>query len=392
MNRTTYCWWALLASTIAQMCAALSTQGIGVFSGFLKYDFNLSNSEVGILASTLNIAPILGLFFVGKILDYVGEQLPIFLGMIIIGFAMLFISFATQYWMLLIIMFFCGVGYSPIQPGGSKAIYTWFNPNRRGLAMGIRQAALPLGGAFAAIIFPYIIHYYDWRHAAMAAAILIITGGMFFFLIYRNAPSNIVKKKLSSQQMLWIMCQNQFLKIAQVGIVLVAIQTCILIFWMLFIHQQFDFPLIKCAWYLFAIQISGAIGRVVLSVRGNAIVDGYRQILRITIFLLIILIVIIMLLPITSPPWVIMLISCVLGFFCFGWYGPWIVWLSESSSNENIGATLSVSMTLNQVAIVVAPTLFGVVLDITGSYTVPWICLAAIASFLLLFWNKTYVD
>ena len=32
---------------------------------------------------------------------------------------------------------------------GSKAIVKWFPPQRRGLAMGIRQTGIPIGGALA---------------------------------------------------------------------------------------------------------------------------------------------------------------------------------------------------------------------------------------------------
>ena len=39
--------------------------------------------------------------------------------------------------------------YSVSQPGGSKVILKWFRKENRGLAMGIRQAGIPIGGALA---------------------------------------------------------------------------------------------------------------------------------------------------------------------------------------------------------------------------------------------------
>lgn len=384
-NSNIYRWWILVAATITQMCAALSTQGIGVFAGFMQHDFRLSNSEVGILASTLNVAPIFGLLLIGKFLDRVGERLPIFFGMLIISISMLLMSFTHQYYLLLVALFICGIGYSPIQPGGGRAIHLWFSNIHRGFAMGVRQAALPLGGALAAIIFPWIIHYSNWRYAAIFAAIMVLGGGIMFLLIYRNLPPPIhPQKDLSILAQLKLLHRGELPKIVSIGIVLVAIQTFTLIFWMLFIHTMFHVALISSAWYLCAIQVAGTIGRIALSTLGSILNNGYRQVTYALTMILILLAVIIASLPLNTPLSIVMLISVIWGFCSFGWYGPWVVWLTEAALAEHIGTTLSTSMALNQIAIVLTPLVFGVLLDATGSYTVVWLCLAAVASICLI--------
>lgn len=385
MKLSRYNWCVLLATTITQMCAALSTQGFGVLAGFLQHDFALSNSEVGLLASTLNIAPIFGLFLIGRILDYAGERLLILLGMLVIGISTMLMSFANHYWILLITLFFCGIGYSPIQPGGSKAIYTWFSPSQRGFAMGFRQAAIPLGGALSAIVFPYIIHYSNWRYAVIFSSIFVFISGVFFFYIYNNSSLPVVTKRKSSfKNISKLFLHKQFRRISMIGIVLVTIQTFILIFWMLFIHHRFSIPLISCAWYLFAIQVFGTLGRTILSTWGSFIEDGYRRIIFLIIIMLSIILITILYLPNSTNHFILMFVSCVLGFFSFGWYGPWIVWLSESSNSQNIGTTLSIGMALNQIAIVITPILFGRILDVTRGYLVSWICIIILASIVLI--------
>ncbi len=65
------------------------------------------------------------------------------------------------------------------------------------------------------------------------------------------------------------------------------------------------------------------------------------------------------------------------GFFAFGWYGPWVVHVSEVAPEGSVGLTLALSMSATQFGIVTAPPLFGLILDVSGSYLVAWFGLAA---------------
>ena len=73
----------------------------------------------------------------------------------------------------------------------------------------------------------------------------------------------------------------------------------------------------------------------------------------------------------------LIVLSLALGFFAFGWYGPWVVFVAETAPAGAMGLTLALAMTANQVAIVIAPPIFGSLLDLSGGYTVPWLVMAA---------------
>ena len=381
-----YCWYILTVSTIAQMCAALSTQGIGVLAGFLQHDFGLSNSKVGMLIGVLNIVPIFGLFFAGKLLDHIGERIPIFMGMLIISASMLLMSSAHNYWVLLLALFFSGIGYSPIQPGGSKAIYSWFPYKLRGLAIGIRQAALPLGGAISAVLYPYLIKYSDWRTATAFGSLAVLTGGILFYIVYRNNSSINISPK-DTQIILWngVLAKSSFIRISTIGVILISVQTAMLTFWMLFLEHRFHIPLLSSAWYLFAMQISGAAGRIIISTLGNRINNGHHKALFVTMIMIVLGLLTIIYIPTNTKSYVIMLDSCLLGFFGFGWYGSWIICLLKESQVENIGSILGLSMTFNQIAIVLTPLLFGFLTDTSGSFQFSWLFIIGILSLVLFF-------
>lgn len=63
-------------------------------------------------------------------------------------------SAAPGYVSLLLVLLIVDAGYRTVRPGGSKSVASWFDASQRRLAMGIRQAGLPLGGMLAAAVLP----------------------------------------------------------------------------------------------------------------------------------------------------------------------------------------------------------------------------------------------
>ena len=62
---------------------------------------------------------------------------------------------------LLFVLLLVGTFYSVSQPGGSKVIIKWFPKENRGLAMGIRQAGIPIGGTLAGVLIPFLTIKYN---------------------------------------------------------------------------------------------------------------------------------------------------------------------------------------------------------------------------------------
>ncbi|MGF6947800.1 MFS family permease [Neobacillus sp. B4I6] len=65
-----------------------------------------------------------------------------------------------------------------------------------------------------------------------------------------------------------------------------------------------------------------------------------------------------------------------IGFFGMGWFSLFIVLISEKSNENFISLTVSVALTINQFFIVIAPSLFGILIDIFKGYKVPFFLVA----------------
>ena len=76
--------------------------------------------------------------------------------------------------------------YSVSQPGGSKVILKWFPNENRGLAMGIRQAGIPIGGALTGVLIPFLAIQYNVTYAINSMACICIIEDYYFLCFIKS--------------------------------------------------------------------------------------------------------------------------------------------------------------------------------------------------------------
>lgn len=377
VRASSYRWVVLGGATLAQASASFVIQGLGALTGFLQSAFSLNGTAVGILVTAATLAPIVVMLRVGDLLDRRHEGVIILCGALLMAAGIVGAATAPNYALLLVGLFVAGIGYSATQPGGSKAVAQYFTTGRRGLAMGIRQAGLPLGGAVAAATLPVIAHSYSWRWALTLAAVVVGGGGIIFFICYRRPPVNR-SKQAAIRVKFWARVAEalryRWLRpVIYSGVTLVTAQFAIQTYLMLFLRDTHHMPLTRGAWVLVIIQAAGVAGRILLA----AISDASSRARQITIIISMLataaLTIVLPLLPANTPLYALFTFATFLGFFAFGWYGPWVVHITDAAPSHATGLLLSIAMTVNQVAIAATPPLLGFLYDISGdSYLTLW--------------------
>lgn len=372
--------WAILAiATLTQLAAALASQGIGAWAPHAQQALQFSNRELGLLATLLNGGAAAALLLIGPLLDRWDERPPVLLGMAIMSVALLVLGSATHYGTLALAMLVAGVGYSPIQPAGGKAIYRWFAPRERGLAMGIRQAALPMGGACAAAFFPFTIDHAGWSMAMLAAASLLMAAGLVHLALFRPAPgTRPASRRPARLTLVHLLRQTRFRRVAMVGMAMVGVQTAIAVFWAVLVHQRYGLSAQAAGWQLFAVQFGGGIGRLAIAAISDHLHDGRRRMVRWCVLLAGCALLAAIALPLRGHDDAIYACSLAVGVFGFGWYGPWVVWLSDCAGPQRIGRVLGAALGANQAIIALVPFAFGALLDVLPGHTSGWLALTGL--------------
>ena len=373
-----YRWLVLAAATLAQATASFAMLGVAALAGFLQQDFHLTAAETGLLITATYGAAVFSLLFVGDLLDRKSERLIIGIGGAIAFIALIAATRSGHFAVLLLCLFVAGLGFSVTQPGGSKSVSAWFRGGRLGLAMGIRQAGLPFGGALAAAILPAVAAASNWRTAFMAGAVATLGGALVFALIYRppagDADAASKRAGLSVAAVAALLRLSWMRNAMIAGLALVSAQYAILTWLMLYLRDHAHIALTRGAWFLALAQAAGVAGRVGLAAWSDRAPARRFRLLLLCMIAVAGGFVVLVLVPPQAPEPALALLAAWLGFFGLGWYGPWVAYLADTSPPDKVGLTLGAAMAINQLGIIGAPPLLGLVHDLTGGYTALWAC------------------
>ncbi|MGE6537831.1 MFS transporter [Bacillus luti] len=377
--KSTYKWVILIVAMIAQTTATLITYGVGAFSLFWKEEYALTNMESGLLVSVVNIGPLFCMLFVGRLLDQYNEKILISISSLLLGGSLLLTNMASGLNGLLFVLLLVGTFYSVSQPGGSKVILKWFPKENRGLAMGIRQAGIPIGGALAGVLIPFLTIQYNVTYAINSIACICIIGGLLFFVFYKEPYVQEGARKEYIKISFWmqlkvVICKKELYPIYITGICMISLQMVLVGHFMKFLVREQSMTSIVAGTIFSVMFFSGMIGRVILAAISDVFYKGNR---RIPLFITVCASIGLILLLVMSG--VLYGVSALLGFFSIGWFSLFIAEVAESASEESVGMTVSFALTLNQIAIIVAPVLFGYIVDERG-YTYAWMCIVVLLS------------
>ncbi|MCU5297404.1 MFS transporter [Bacillus paranthracis] len=382
---STYKWVMLIVATIAQTTATLITYGVGVFALFWKEEYALTNTESGLLVSVVNVGPLFCMLFVGRLLDQYNEKILISISSFLLGSSLLLTNIVSGFNGLLFVLLLIGMFYSVSQPGGSKVILKWFRKENRGLAMGIRQAGIPIGGALAGVLIPFLTVQYNMTYAINSIACICIIGGLLFFMFYKEPYVQEEARKGHNNISFWmelkvVICKKELYPIYITGICMISLQMVLVGHFMKFLAGEQSITFIVAGTVFSVMFFSGMIGRIALATISDVLYKGNRRIpLFIAVCASIGLILLLVMNIHTITSGVLYGVSALLGFFSIGWFSLFIAEVAELASEESVGITVSVALTLNQIAIIVAPVLFGYIVDEKG-YAYAWLCIVVLLS------------
>ncbi|MEU4722375.1 MFS transporter [Nonomuraea dietziae] len=384
-----YRWVILGVATFTQAASGFFVQGIGAMGIHLQRDLSLGTAQLGFLLSAAQLVPLAGLLVAGELLDRYNERWVVGIGACVVAVSLGVGGAVPGYASLLLVLLIVGAGYSTVQPGGSKSVASWFDTSQRGLAMGIRQAGLPLGGALAAAVLPVLAAALGWRAALTAGALVALLGAVAFMGFYRRPPARSLSQDSTPHDTephaswfsarLRLLREPSMVKIILSGTSLVSVHSGVGVLTVLYLHEVTAVEAGSAALVLVAAQGAGVVGRICLAAWSDRSRSG-RYVCVLTCMVAVIVGMSALITPMGRSPVAACLLFIWLGFFGIGWYGPWVAHVAESAPPGKTGFTLGSAMAVNQIAVVVAPPALGLLKDLTGSFAPAWALLSAMTA------------
>lgn len=186
--------WPGYSLIVAAHClGAMNLLAVLACSPLIAADLGLSAIEIGLLASAYSAA--LGVLSIpaGRLADLIGVRASLFLAAMIAATGAFVIATGNTFSVTLGGIVLCGSGYSLVNPAAGRAVMLWYPPERRGTLMGIKQTGVPLGGAIgtaSALLAPMM----GWQGVIAGIGAVTAFCGLIFLLLPRDRSSQAIAR------------------------------------------------------------------------------------------------------------------------------------------------------------------------------------------------------
>ena len=158
-------WSMLAASTLAQAAAAVMMHGPAFLIPVLHEREGLSLAQAGLVAAAPTVGVMCTLVAWGMV-GARGERFALLAGLVATTLAGTAAALVGGTPLLAATLFLAGASAASTSSASGRVVVGWFPPARRGLAMGIRQMAQPVGVGIAAVSIAVVADTHG-AHAAL---------------------------------------------------------------------------------------------------------------------------------------------------------------------------------------------------------------------------------
>jgi len=180
----------LAAGTLAQASFSATSVGLPALSPTLKSEYGLSLPQTGVVLAAVGIGMLFTLLPWGLVADRVDERWVIATGLT--GASALLVVASTTDGFAAVTGTLIGVGAlgASVNAASGRAIMAWFPSTELGLALGIRQTAIPIGGAVGAAVLPVLGSAGGTRVAFIFLGTACLTGALVAAVFIRGGAAH----------------------------------------------------------------------------------------------------------------------------------------------------------------------------------------------------------
>lgn len=264
--------WRVLGIGFAANAAfSAAISGLPAAAVLMRQGYQLSTTQLGVVLSAIGLGIALSELPWGAVTDRLGDRRVLLAGLVLTGLVLAALALLASpgkagvpgYPALVAGMALLGLAGGSLNGSSGRAVMGWFTDADRGLAMSIRQTALPVGGAIGALLLPAIVARHGFAPAyALLSCMCLATAALAWVWLHEapvsaTAPAGSpdgARASLLRDAMLW-----KF--VLGIGVLCVP-QIAILSFIAVFLHDVAGVGLGGTTAAMVAYQCGSAVARV----------------------------------------------------------------------------------------------------------------------------------
>jgi len=253
-------WLMLAAAVIAQASTTVVATTPAFLIPLLHDVEGLSLAEAGLLAAAPNLGLVLSLVAWGAATDRWGERRILLVGLAATTLAVALSMLAGGFVWLGLALALSGALSGCTNASSGRLIVGWFPPERRGLAMGIRQTCQPVGVAVAALVVPALASGGSIAAALAFGGVLSLASLLVCAVVVvdpTRPPHRDVAEATNPYRETGVLA-----RIHAVSVLLVVPQFALSTFGLVWFIAGFGWSALAAGIVVSAAQLLGAVGRI----------------------------------------------------------------------------------------------------------------------------------
>jgi sugar phosphate permease len=238
-----------------------------------------------------------------------------------------------------------------VNAASGRAVMAWFAEDERGLALGIRQMAVPLGGAVAAVALPALNQHISLRAAFDGLAGGCLVAAVVAAVLIRVEPAedhSVLARPLRDPRIWRICIGSSFYVVTQLSL---------LGFFVLFLHDHRGVSTAIAAGAFAGTQVLGGISRIVVGRWSDRLRMRIVPLRRVALGMAVSTAATTALLD--SATWLIVSALVVAATFGLSWNGLSFTAAAESAGRARSGAAIGLQQTFLAAGGIVGPIGFA---------------------------------
>jgi len=358
----------------------MSVLAIAPLSPLLLDDLALGRAQLGLFLPAIYLGGVVMSLPAGWLTDRLGARLTLSAGQCLTALMVGLAAWSPGLPTMLPLFCLAGLGWAVINPATGKAILERFPASERGLAMGVKQTGLTLGGVAASITMPALALAHGWRAAlSVAAAASLVSAAAVLAGLGRRprerAGADPDRPRVA--EILPFLARRAFLVLLACGLTLSIAQSSVLAYLALFAREQLGLSVVAAGGLLAMAQAGGTAGRLGWGVVSDRVFGGRRRPGVVINALVGASAYLVFASGASLSGASAALVAVVAGVGAFGWVGLYLALAAEVGGPRYAGLLTGVAVSCSWSGVLVGPLLFGLILEATGSYRGPWLALAA---------------
>lgn len=252
----------LAIGLFATLFANVFINGVAFLIPTLHSDFGLDLARAGLISAMPKFGMVLTLIAWGYLVDRAGERFVLWVGSALTAAAALGAALSHSLLVIAVFLFLGGMAAASSNAASGRLVVGWFPAEQRGLAMGIRQTAQPLGVGLGALVMPRLAQSHGIGAALLFPAAVCALAAVVCAVAVADpprpprseAPAEDLANPYRGSPLLW--------RIHAVSVLLVIPQALVWTFALVWLMTERGWSPAAAGTLVMVTQILGALGRI----------------------------------------------------------------------------------------------------------------------------------